>query len=268
MCHASVALTVNLVLLSYGTYFHLFITFSIFSSGVKIIISKISEIDVREPRVPIVPMSNDEGPPPAVSGHVRPKKNNKSRFNEKKRPEIGDPRFESTFGSTDVRHFDQNYKFLREMQEEEENQRRFRIRCLKCYIRRIELEAENADLEEYDLSETEREVFGDGHMAELAELKRTPANDVYAELLRLQRESQLYVSRNKDTKAKSRQSAVRTALIKKEVDAIKQGVKSKPYFPKRSQVKRAVLADTFDSLERQGGKIAVDKYLLSKKKKK
>lgn len=215
---------------------------------------------------------DDDGPPPAKSAHVKPKGKSGSssslhNSNKSQKAAIGDPRFDPIYGPADTRHFEQHYKFLIEQQAEEEERRKFRIRCLRCVLRRIRLEDAGEDLEEYDLSDTEREVFGEEHLSDLAQLKRTPTKQIVEELEKLQRESQVYISQVKDKSAKSRRSNVRTSLIKKEVEAVKQGVKSKPYFPKRSEVKRAVLSDTFDRLEGVGGKAAVDKYLLSKKKK-
>eukprot|EP00796_Vickermania_ingenoplastis_P009128 gene9129-6416_t len=209
-------------------------------------------------------MRDDDGPPPAKSARVRPRR---AMPRGSSKAGLGDPRFDTLHGRADTRAFEHNYKFLREQQEEEEQRRRFRIRCLKCIIRRLELEDAGEDLEEYDLSDTEREVFGEDHLSELAALKRTPPQHIYKELQQLQRESQLYVSQSKDSGVKSRQKSVRKEIIKKEVGAVKAGAKSKPFFPKRSELKRAVLSDTFDRLESVGGKAAVDKYLLSKKKK-
>lgn len=217
---------------------------------------------------------DDDGPPPAKSAHVKPKSKlavSSSALHSStggRRAAIGDPRFDPIYGPADTRHFEQHYKFLREQQAEEEEKRKFRIRCLRCILRRIRLEDAGEDLEEYDLSDTERDVFGEDHLSDLALLKRTPTRQIVEELEKLQRESQIYVSQLKDSHTKSRRGNVRSSLIKKEVEAVKQGVKSKPYFPKRSEVKRAVLSDTFDRLEGVGGKAAVDKYLLSKKKKK
>lgn len=210
-------------------------------------------------------MSDDDGPPPARSARQRPKT---QRVAPSARPALGDPRFDPLHGPASQRTFEQNYKFLFEQQEKEEEARRFRIRCLKCIRRRLELEEAGSDLEEYDLSDTEQEVFGEEHQAELMRLRRTPLPHVLRELQQLQRESQLYVSKMKNAKAKTRQGNVRKEMIKKEVEAVKKGAKSKPFFPRRGDIKKAVLSDTFDRLETTGGKHAVDKYLLSKKRKK
>lgn len=184
-----------------------------------------------------------------------------------KSKEMGDPRFDPLHGPADRRHFEQHYKFLLEQQAQEEVERKFRVRRLKCFLRRVELEASGEPLEEYDLSDTERDVFGPDHLDELRDLKQTPPRLIYKELEELQRESQLYVSRMKDASAKSRKSGVRKELMKREVEAVKEGKKSRPFFPKRSAVKKAILSDTFDRLEQVGGRDAVDKYLRSKKKK-
>lgn len=38
------------------------------------------------------------------------------------------------------------------------------------------------------------------------------------------------------------------------------------FFPKRKELKKAVIADTFDKLQQSGGKAAVDRYVLRKEK--
>ncbi|KAG5507939.1 hypothetical protein JIQ42_07233 [Leishmania sp. Namibia] len=223
-------------------------------------------------------MSNDDGPPPAHDAHKRPRRSASSRGAS---GSIGtasstksavaqrrvDPRFDPMFGRADKRMFDQNYGFLREAEEREEEERRFRIRCLKCIIRRCELEEAGEDLHEYDLSDYEQEVFGEDHQRELREMKLTPPQRLYAELEQLQRASQLYVSKTRDASVKERRSRVRTQLLRKEVAAVKSGAKARPYFPKRAAVKRAMTADTFSRLNEKGGKAAVDRYIIRKRKK-
>ncbi|KAL7698769.1 rRNA biogenesis protein RRP36 [Lotmaria passim] len=216
-------------------------------------------------------MSEDEGPPPVQDAHKKPRRplshqsggvNNANAATKRV-----DPRFDPMLGRADTRHFEQNYKFLREEQEKEEAARRFRMKCLKCIIRRCELEEAGADLEEYDLSDYEQEVFGEDHQRELREMKRTPPQLLYRELEQLQRASQLYVTRTRDSSARDRHAKVKKELLKKEVQAVKAGTKSKPYFPKRAEVKKAMLADTFTHLNEKGGKAAVDRYLIRKRKK-
>jgi len=82
----------------------------------------------------------------------------------------------------------------------------------------------------------------------------------------LQREAQLYTAQTKNTVANSRQDRVKKEWMKKEVTAVKDGVKVRPHFPKRSELRRAVISDTFERLEESGGKIAVDRYLTRKVK--
>ncbi|EPY33298.1 hypothetical protein STCU_02330 [Strigomonas culicis] len=175
------------------------------------------------------------------------------------------------YGPVDTKQFEANYKFLREEQEEEEKRRRFRMACLRAMVRRIELEdavykgeLDAAEFEEYDLSDNERDIFGKDHMDELAELKRTPPQFIYTELEQLQRQSLLHQSRSKGGAVLSRKDKVKKELMKKEVQQVKEGVKQKPFFPKRSAVKRALIADTYDRVEAKGGKGAVEKYLNRK----
>ncbi|KPA75599.1 hypothetical protein ABB37_08474 [Leptomonas pyrrhocoris] len=217
-------------------------------------------------------MSDDDGPPPVHDAHRKPKHplSKYSRGYGAKKDAVMtrvDPRFDSMFGRADARQFEQNYGFLREEAEREEVARRFRVKCLKCIIRRCELEQAGEDLDEYDLSDYEQEVFGEEHQRELREMKLTPPQQLYAELEKLQRESQLYIARTRDNAAKDRHSSVRKELLKKEVQAVKAGTKSKPYFPKRAAVKKAMLADNFTHLNEKGGKAAVDRYLIRKRKK-
>lgn len=215
-------------------------------------------------------MSDDEGPPPVQDAHKKPKRAFAQRGGTNKKDVLArrvDPRFDPMFGRADARHFEQNYKFLREEEEKEEVNRRFRIKCLKCIIRRCELEEAGEDLDEYDLSDYEQEVFGEDHQRELREMKLTPPQQLYRELEQLQRASQLYISRTRDNSAKDRHASVKKALLKKEVQAVKAGTKTKPYFPKRAEVKKAMLAETFTHLNEKGGKAAVDRYLIRKRKK-
>lgn len=171
------------------------------------------------------------------------------------------------FGRADVRQFEQHYGFLREQEQSEEAERRFRMRCLRCVLRRHELEEAGEDLEEYDLSDEEQEVFGTEHQSQLAQLKLTPPSRIYEELDQLKRASQLYVSKTKDASVKERQLRAKKELMKKEVGEVKAGRKSTLFFPKRAEVKRAVLASTYDRLNESGGKAAVERYLIRKKKK-
>lgn len=228
----------------------------------------------------------EDRPPPAKSARAKPSSaHHRGQPSRPARPV--DPRFDPMFGaSTDIKSFEKNYKFLLEQQDAEEEARRFRIKCLKCVLRRHEIEqarlearrqeegskkkakrtAEDED-EDEDLSDYEREVFGEDHAQDLRVMKLTPPQHLYRELEQLQRDSQLYVSRRKNTAAVSRKDQVRKALMKKEVSAVKEGAKARPYFPKRSVVKRAVLSDRFEQLEEKGGKGAVDRYLARKTKK-
>ncbi|KAG5487536.1 hypothetical protein LSCM1_07493 [Leishmania martiniquensis] len=222
-------------------------------------------------------MHDDDGPPPARDAHKRPRRSAPPRGAS---GDVGkassvtstvvqrrvDPRFDPMFGRADARMFEQNYGFLREAEAKEEEERRFRIKCLKCIIRRCELEEAGEDLDEYDLSDHEQEVFGADHARELREMKLTPPQQLYAELEQLQRASQLYVSKTRDASIKERRSRVRKELLRKEVMAVKSGTKARPYFPKRAEVKRAVAADTFSRLNEKGGKAAVDRYIIRKRK--
>lgn len=210
-------------------------------------------------------MVRDEGPPPARSARVKPKK--KEAFGSPSpKSTIGDPRFDPLYGPVDTQSFEKNYKFLREEQAKEEEQRRFRIKCLKCFLRRVELEKSGENLEEYDLSDTEKEVFGEEHLKDLSVLKRTPEKEIYGELSKLQRESQIYISQVKDSQLKDRRHKIQTSRVKEEVKAVREGKKSKPFFPKRREIKERILSDTFDRLEKSGGKAAVDKYVARKQK--
>lgn len=217
-------------------------------------------------------MSDDEGPPPVQDAHRRPPPRRAAQSGiasgrgaaAAKRM---DPRFDPMFGKVDVRHFEQHYKFLREEEEKEEVERRFKIKCLKCVLRRAELEEAGEDLDEYDLSDYEQEVFGEDHQRDLRAMKLTPPQHLYKELAQLQRASQLYTARTRDDKVKDRHATVKKELLKKEVQAVKAGTKSKPFFPKRAEVKKAMLADTFTHLNDKGGKAAVDRYLMRKQKK-
>lgn len=207
---------------------------------------------------------SDDAPPPAKSARVRPAA--RQVHSQRVRRVTLDPRFDPMFGRADPKVFEANYKFLRDQQHEEETQRRFRMRCLKCLIRRHELEEAGEDLDEYDLTDEERETFGPDHQQELAALKLTPPERIYAELEQLQRACQLHVSRTKNAVADSRHEHVKKEIMRKELQSVKDGTKSKPFYPKRSVVKRAVLADTFDKLEAKGGKAAVDRYVARKVK--
>lgn len=227
-------------------------------------------------------MSDDDVPPPVRDAHKRPRRPQPTRGRlatsspsaamsanaaAAATPRRLDPRFDALFGRADARAFEQNYGFLREAQAKEEADRRFRIKCLKCIIRRCELEDAGEDLEEYDLSDCEQEVFGPDHQRELRELKLTPPQRLYGELEQLQRASQLYTAQSHDASVKDRRSRVKKELLRKEVTAVKAGAKAKPFFPKRAALKRAVLADTFERLNEKGGSAAVDRYLVRKRKK-
>ncbi|RNF07182.1 hypothetical protein TraAM80_03554 [Trypanosoma rangeli] len=203
-----------------------------------------------------------DGPPPERSARVRP--THRSTLPALTRHKAVDPRFSDLYGTVDQKQFESHYKFLREQQEEEETRRRHRMRCLKCIVRRGELEASGANLEEYDLSENEREVFGEDHLDELLAMKLRPLPDLQMELQGLQRESQRHVSRMKGRQVQSRRDNLRKEIIKREAVAVKEGKKQRPFIPKRAQLKREILADTFERLERKGGKRAVDKYVERK----
>lgn len=235
---------------------------------------------------------SDDRPPPAKSARTRPpslQQPHGGRPTTARARRPIDPRFDPMYSTPDdLKQYEKNYKFLLEQEEAEEEARRFRIKCLKCVIRRHEMEQARyekkkqeaaragkrsrkaADDDEDDedddegFSDYEREVFGDDHLRELAQLKLTPPQHLYRELEQLQRQSQLYVSRKKNTAAVSRRSQIRKRMMKEEVSAVKGGTKAKPFFPKRSVVKRAVLSDTFDRLEEKGSKSAVDRYIARK----
>ncbi|KAG5511694.1 hypothetical protein JKF63_07291 [Porcisia hertigi] len=223
-------------------------------------------------------MGNEDGPPPAHDAHKRPRRATQVRAasganapaasvkSARSKRRI-DPRFDPMFGRADTRLFEQNYGFLRESEAKEEAERRFRIKCLKCVLRRCELEEAGEDLDEYDLSDYEQEVFGEDHQRELREMKLTPPQRLYTELEQLQRASQLYISKTRDASVKDRQSKVRKELLRKEVAAVKTGTKARPHFPKRAEVKRAIMADTFSRLNEKGGQGAVDRYVIRKRKK-
>ncbi|ORC85383.1 uncharacterized protein TM35_000351270 [Trypanosoma theileri] len=205
---------------------------------------------------------NSDAPPPERSARVRPKRRND--IPAVRRRAAIDPRFSDLYGTADEQQFEQHYKFLREQQEEEQRRRRHRIRCLKCLIRRGELEESGADLAEYDLSENEREVFGEDHLDELADMRLQPLATLQAELQQLQRESQLHVSREKGRQARSAAVAVKREVVTREAAAVRAGVKRRAFVPRRSELRRAVLADKFERLEQRGGKAAVDKYVERK----
>lgn len=216
-------------------------------------------------------MSDDDAPPPAKSARERPKQHGSRLLAPVARPRHIDPRFDPMYGPVDTKLFETNYKFLREQEEEEEKRRRHRMACLRAMVRRIELEdavykgeLDAAEFEDYDLSDNERDIFGPERMDELAELKHTPPKFIYEELEKLQRQSLLYQSRTKGGAVLSRKDKVRKDLMKKEVQQVKDGVKQKPFFPKRNAVKRALIADTYDRVEAKGGKGAVEKYLNRK----
>lgn len=209
--------------------------------------------------------NREDGPPPAKSARVKPVE----KFRQKMFPSksaAGDPRFDPLYGAVNKQSFEKNYTFLREEQAKEEEQRRFRMKCLKCFLRRVELEKSGENLADYDLSDTENEVFGEEHRKELAVLKRSPPNIIYEELHQLQRESQIYVSQTKDGQVHDRKHKIYTNRMKEEVKAVREGKKSKAFFPKRKEVKQMILSDTFDRLEKAGGKAAVGKYLVEKQK--
>ncbi|CCW67526.1 unnamed protein product [Phytomonas sp. Hart1] len=216
---------------------------------------------------------DNDAPPPARSAHSKPSRRNSSTqlgshaLPTPQRHRPIDPRFDPMFGNADLSQFKNNYKFLQEQIEEEETRRQHRIRCLKCILRRFTLEDAGEDLAEYDLSEDERMIFGEDQLQELNHLKLTPSERIHAELDKLKRESQLYKSKTKGNAAVSRKAQIKKGLMRKEVQAVKMGTKLKPYFPKRSVVKKAIHADTFESLEQKGGKHAVERYLARKSKK-
>lgn len=215
-------------------------------------------------------MADDDkdGPPPAHSARIRPARSasqsHLSSSSAVPRRSGIDPRFQEMLGKVNMRQFEQNYSFLREQSEEEESARRFRIRCLRCVLRRHELEDAGEDVEQYDLSDDERDTFGPEHAQELREMKCTPPVHLYAELERLKGESTLHKARTRNQTALTRQQSVRKELMKKELNAVRAGQKSRMYFPKKQAVKRAVLADTFDKLEESGGRAAVDRYVQRK----
>lgn len=204
---------------------------------------------------------DDDGPPPARSARVRPTRQSDE---PSKRRERMDPRFDPMFGEPNRAFVESHYKFVQEREEEEERERRFRIRCLKCVLRRFELEEAGADTTEYDFTDDEEQVFGDDHREDLALLKLTPTPHIRRELEELKRASQLYTARHKDKAANRRRSEVKKNIMKKEVKAVRDGVKSKPYFPKRRELKKAELADTYDRLEEKGGQAAVNRYVARK----
>nr|CCM36067.1 hypothetical protein, conserved [Leishmania guyanensis] len=223
-------------------------------------------------------MKKGDGPPPAHDAHRRPPRTaslygptSSTGATAAAKSAVAqwriDPRFDPMFGRADKRAFEQHYGFLREAEAKEEEERRFRIKCLRCVIRRCELEEVGEDLDDYDLSDYEQEVFGEDHQRELREMKLTPPQRLYAELEQLQRASQLYVSKTRDASVKDRRSSVKKNLLRKEVAAVKAGIKARPYFPKRAEVKRATTADTFSRLHDRGGKAAVERYVIRKRKK-
>lgn len=213
-------------------------------------------------------MNQYEGPPPAKSARIKPKKRALlvAGAPSASKSSVGDPRFDPIYGPVDKQLFERNYKFLRVEQVKEEQERRGRIKRLKCFLRRVELEKSGENLDEYDLSDTENEVFGEEHRMELSVLRRTSPIEIYKELSKLQRESQIYISQTKDSEVHDRRKKLETTRVKEEVKAVKEGKKSKPFFPKRREIKQQILSDTFERLEKAGGKAAIEKYVVRKQK--
>nr|CCC92901.1 conserved hypothetical protein [Trypanosoma congolense IL3000] len=206
-----------------------------------------------------MPNNDPDGPPPERSARVRPQR--QSCVPTVRHPRSVDPRFDDLYGAVDHKQFEDNYKFLREQEEEEERQRRHRIKCLKTAVRRHMKEDLGVDDEE-----EEQDEFSMKHHEEIEALMFRRLPDVKAELKQLQHESQVYVSKVKGRQVQTRRDAVRKEVIKREVAAVRSGKKLRPFIPKRSQLKREVLAEAFEKLEKKGGKGAVDKYLERKAK--
>lgn len=199
-----------------------------------------------------------------------------------------DPRFDPMFGKADKVHFANNYKFLTEQRDAEQQSRLKRIRQLQTVLRRLRVEAAMAEenngeidedaLDEYNFSEEEEEAFvgsldaetttaADIAMArrDLAMLRRTPIDIVERELEQLKRGVALHKSQIGDAKAKSKSGEAKKRIIKEEVKAVKEGTKKRVFFPKRVEIKRRVAEQTFDELQGRGGKQLVDKYLERKR---
>ncbi|RHW70087.1 hypothetical protein DPX39_090045600 [Trypanosoma brucei equiperdum] len=208
-----------------------------------------------------MPYNDPDGPPPERSARVRPRR--QSGVPAVRPHRFVDPRFSDLYGAVDRKQFEDNYKFLREQEEEEQSRRKHCIQCLKYALRRHEREEVGQDEE----SEEEEDRFEEENRDEINRLMLRPPSDLKAELQQLKRESQLYISRTKDREVRARRQAVRKGIIKREAAAVRDGKKQRAFIPKRSQLKREVLAETFDKLEKKGGKGAVDKYVERKTKK-
>ena len=184
-----------------------------------------------------------------------------------------DPRFDPLFGSIGAAQLNQ-YKFIEEQQAEEQVARRRRMKQLKCILRRFALEEAEENLEEYDLSDVEREQFCEGidasdekgisaALRELRRLKLTHPQHIREELSRLQAEENKYRSIVGGRRSISVKRAAKDH-IKAEIRTVKEGKKAKPFFLKRKALKSKVLELRFDALEGSGGKLKVDKYLEKK----
>lgn len=220
-------------------------------------------------------MSDDK--PIERSAHQKPKKKFSADVVVQKPKKSVDPRFDPMYGSFNKQHFEQHYKFLEERREGEHVQHMRRIRQLNAIIRRHALEEAGEDIADYDLSETEREMFCDGipeddseaqrqAMRECSRLKKLPINMIEEEKERLQREVTVFKSQQGEKKTMKRINEVKKETMKKELKAVKEGEKKNPYFLKRGELKKKVAESTFEHLEGRGGKLLVDKYIERKRK--
>nr|CCC50523.1 conserved hypothetical protein [Trypanosoma vivax Y486] len=202
--------------------------------------------------------AHSDGPPPERSAREKPRRWGNVPMVRHRRSI--DPRFSDFYGTVDRKQFENNYKFLREWEAAEEVQRRERIHLLKRAVHRYEREERGS-------SDECTEDDEDGVEDEVAALMLRPLDDLRRELRELERELQVHVSRVKGRQAQSRRDALRKQIIKREAAAVRDGKKQRAFIPKRSQLKRELLSETFERLERKGGMAAVDKYVERKAKK-
>ena len=211
-----------------------------------------------------------------------------------------DPRFDPLHGPLNNTEFKQRYKFLEEMEEDEQKNRLRRIKILNTALKRIRMEHalaakkifhlankkerqaaaaageqrdEGYDLAELEeivggLSDDENDAWGDDAdaMHQLEELRHLPEHMVRHELEGLKRQSTIFKSKTSNSRALSQKSSVKKDLLKAEIQAVRAGKKSKVFVPKRTELKKRVLEKTYESLQARGGQQMVSTFLERKAK--
>ena len=207
-----------------------------------------------------------------------------------------DPRFDQIHGDVNPKHVTERYAFIKEIAAKENEERQDRLKKLRAAKRRLQnFEGDGEeDAEEDAAIEKKRKVgaksrknidwdysggMGDADEdddddgAELDSVDQVlnefeDPDDIDAELRELQRETSKFKQTVQMDKAQERVRKVKADHMKKELEAVKENQKAKPFFMKKKDLKKEVERTRYEELEKKGGKQMVGKFAEKKMKRK